>query len=260
MAREWKPRDFDSLYERFICSEEYGFGGRAYYRRYRARFKEAMKKAAELLPDHPVNILDIGGGQMALLAHKLWGDRVMAADLDAPHMAYIRAQGVETVAWNLCDETIPELARFDFVFFLEVIEHLPMAGYIIFDRIKQVMKPGGILLCTTPNLYRIRNLVYMALGKKIFDNFQLPTDSALSHVIEYSQEHLEWQLRKAGFANIAVELTRMHHWPTNPLHRPLAAIGYPLHLVPHWRDTLVAVGRAPVASELAGSKRLNDSV
>jgi hypothetical protein len=39
----------------------------------------------------------------------------------------------------------------------------------------------------------------------------------------------------------------MHHWPTNPLFRPLAAVGYPLHLVPHWRDYLVGTAYAPAS-------------
>jgi hypothetical protein len=37
MARSWKPPEFDSLYERFTCHEEFQFGGRAYYLRYRSR-------------------------------------------------------------------------------------------------------------------------------------------------------------------------------------------------------------------------------
>jgi len=27
MARPWKPHDFDSLYERFVCQDEMQFGG-----------------------------------------------------------------------------------------------------------------------------------------------------------------------------------------------------------------------------------------
>jgi hypothetical protein len=34
--------------------------------------------------------------------------------------------------------------------------------------------------------------------------------------------------------------------PTNPLHRPLALLGYPLHMVPRWHDYLIATAYAPV--------------
>lgn len=102
------------------------------------------------------------------------------------------------------------------------------------------------MICTTPNLYRLRNVVYIALGRRIFDHFQYPdAEVSLSHVLEYSREHLDWQLKKAGFARSRVEYSQMHHLPTNPLFRPLALLGYPLHVVPRWRDNLVATACAP---------------
>jgi hypothetical protein len=86
----------------------------------------------------------------------------------------------------------------------------------------------------------------MALGRPIFDYFQYPdADVALGHVLEYSQDHLDWQMKKAGFTRCRVEYSQMYHSPTNPLHRPLAGLGYPLHLIPHWRDNLVATAYAP---------------
>jgi 2-polyprenyl-3-methyl-5-hydroxy-6-metoxy-1,4-benzoquinol methylase len=154
--------------------------------------------------------------------------------------------GVETIHWNLCKADPSFAEKFDFVFFSEVIEHLPIPGYIVLERLRKILRPGAILICTTPNLYRLRNLVFMALGRPIFDNFQYPDeDVALSHVLEYSRDHLDWQFEKAGFARYRVEYSQMHHSPTNPLHRPLAWLGYPLHIVPHWRDNLVATAYAP---------------
>jgi SAM-dependent methyltransferase len=261
MARAWKPGDFDSLYERYICHEDFHFGGSAYYRRYRSRYKECIHRFAMLAPPHPVDVLDVGGGSLALMCLKLWGDRATVADLPGMHMSYMASQGVEAVPWNLLKGEAPFTSQFDFVFFSEVIEHLPVPGYIALERLRKVLRSGGVIICTTPNLYRLRNVVYMALGRKIFDYFQYPDqDVALSHVLEYSRDHLEWQFKKAGFAKCRVEYSQMHHSPTKLIHRPLAWIGYPLHFVPRWRDNLIAVGQAPAASELAGSERLNDSV
>jgi 2-polyprenyl-3-methyl-5-hydroxy-6-metoxy-1,4-benzoquinol methylase len=246
MARLWNPHEFDSVYERFICQEGFQFGGRDYYLRYRSRFKEPMRRFAAIAPPPPIRVLDIGGGQLALLAKELWGDHAVAADLPGPHLDYIHSHGVETGHWNLCTSEPPFSSVFDFVFLLEVIEHLPIPGYIVLERIRKTLRPGGTLLCTTPNLYRLRNLVYMATGRRIFDNFRYPDDdTALEHVLEYSRDHLDWQLRKAGFTECRVEYCQMHHVPTNPIHRPLALLGYPLHLVPRWRDNLLATAYAP---------------
>ena len=86
MARPWKPRDFDSLYERFICQDEMQFGGRAFYLRYRSRYKECIQRFAALAPPHPVDVLDVGGGQLALMCDKLWNDHGVVADLPGPHL------------------------------------------------------------------------------------------------------------------------------------------------------------------------------
>jgi SAM-dependent methyltransferase len=246
MARAWKPRDFDSLYERLICKDEIQFGDRAYYLRYRSRYKECIKRFAALAPPSPIDVLDVGGGQLALMAAKLWNDRGVVSDLPGPHLTYMAENGVETIQWNLCNSEPPWTAKFDFVFFSEVIEHLPMPGYIILERLRKVLRPGGVIICTTPNLYRLRNVVYMALGVPIFDYFRYPdNDSSLGHVIEYSRDHLDWQFKKSGFTRSRVEYSQMHHSPTNPLFRPIALLGYPLHIVPQWRDNLVATAYAP---------------
>jgi 2-polyprenyl-3-methyl-5-hydroxy-6-metoxy-1,4-benzoquinol methylase len=250
MARPWKPHDFDSSYRRYICQDEMQFGGRAYYLRYRSRYKECIRRLAALAPSNPVDVLDVGGGQLAVLCAKLWTDRAAAADLPGPHLSYMAKQGVETFHWNLCKSEAPISRKFDFIFFSEVIEHLPIPGYIVLERLRKVLRPGGVIICTTPNLYRLRNVVFMALGKPIFDYFRYPDeDTALLHVLEYSRDHLDWQFRKAGFTDYRVEHSYMHHLPTNPLYRPFALLGYPLHLVPRWRDYLVATAYAPADGE-----------
>ena len=246
MARKWKPDQFNSLYDRYVCRDEMQFGGRDFYVRYRSRYKACVRRFAELAPDHPVDVLDVGGGQLALMCSKLWGDRGVAIDLPGPHLTYMADQGLGTLLWNICKTELPTADRFDFIFFSEVIEHLPMPGYVVLKRLRIALKPGGVLICTTPNLYRLRNVVYMAVGHQIFDNFQYSEeDVALGHVLEYSRDHLDWQFKKAGFTRYRVEYLQVHHMPTNPLHRPLALLGYPLHLIPRWRDYLVATAHAP---------------
>jgi SAM-dependent methyltransferase len=246
MARPWESRHFDEVYERFICEEKFNCGGRAYFVRYRSRYKECIKQFAALAPPHPVNVLDIGGGSLALLAAKLWNDHCVTADLPGPHFDYIASHGVETVHWNVCNSDPPFEGKFDFVFFSEVIEHLPIPGHLVLRRLAKALKPGGVLICTTPNLYRLRNVVYMMLGRRIFVHFQYPNNEiGLGHVLEYDREHLDWQFKQAGFTQYRVEYRQFHHMPTNPLYRPFAMLGYPLHLFPRWRDNLVATAYAP---------------
>lgn len=158
------------------------------------------------------------------------------------------SHGVQKNHWNLCKAHPPAIfvGRFDFVFFSEMIEHLPIPRYIALEQLRKVLKPAGIIICTTPNLHRLRNVLFMALGREVFDQFQYADeDVSLGYVIEYSRDHLDWQMKNAGFAKSRVEYSQMNHLPTNPLLRPLAWLGYPLHVVPAWRDNLEAIGYAP---------------
>ncbi len=196
-----------------------------------------------------MDVLDIGGGQLALLCKKLWNDRACVADLRPPRFAYLESQGVETVQWNLCKTGQPLVARFDIIFFSEVIEHLPLPGHIVLEKLRRALKPNGIVICSTPNFYRLRNLFYFALGFRIHDYFRMPEDKAdkgyLGHVIEYSRDHLQWQFEKAGFKDCRIEHCQMHHSPINTVFRIMSWIGYPLFLVPRFRDNLLAIARAP---------------
>jgi len=244
MARAWDPKKFDAVYSEVVCNH---FGLSAppdYCSRYRSRYKTLMKRFCDLASPSPMDVLDIGGGQLALLCKKLWNDRACVADLLPPLFAYLETQGVETVQWNLCKPLQPLVARFDIIFFSEVIEHLPLPGHIALEKLRRALKPNGIVICSTPNFYRLRNLVYLALGLRIHDYFHMPEDRGLGHVIEYSRDHLQWQFKKAGFKDCRVEYCQMHHCPTNPVFRLISWIGYPLFLIPRFRDNLLAIAYA----------------
>jgi SAM-dependent methyltransferase len=246
VGRRCSKAEFNDLYERFICQDVIQPNARAYYMRYRSRYKLCIERLAAIAPPGPIDVLDIGIGQLALLCKKLWNDRAVVADLPGPHMPYMESHGVEAVHWNLCKSEPPFTGRFDAVFFSEVIEHLPIPGHIVLERLRKTLRPGGVIICTTPNLYRPRNVICMAAGVRIFDYFRIPEDDqGISHVLEYSRDHLQWQFEKAGFARCRVDYCQMHHLPTNPLLRPLALLGYPLRIIPRWRDNLIAIAYAP---------------
>ena len=247
MARQWSPDAFESAYRKeFVSHQGYPFGTPDYYSRYESRYRILLERFSALAPQVPVDVLDFGGGQLALLCQLLWKDRAAVADLPGqPQLEYMSRRGVVPVPWNLCADEQPCTRRFDYVFFSEVIEHLPIPGHVALERIRHVLKPGGTLICSTPNLYRMRNVIHLAFGLPIFDNIQTPGADSLGHVIEYSRDGLRWQLDRAGFDPCTVELRQFHHNPINPLARLLSWLGYPLFVVPRWRDNLIAIARSP---------------
>jgi SAM-dependent methyltransferase len=243
MVRPFDLRGFRAAYDEWIVRGQFNEEP-SYYPRYRSRYEGLMKRYAELVCPEPVDVLDIGGGQYALLALKLWGDRSAVADVVDTQLGYVRDCGVATHVWNLAKEDAPFEQRFDVVIFSEVIEHLPIPGYIALDRLRRVLKPGGLVICTTPNFYRLRNVVYTAIGKRIYDHFKLPEEGPLGHVIEYDQDRLSWAMQRAGFRNIQVECRQFPHQPNDPVFRVLSWVGSPLFLVPRFRDTMIGVATA----------------
>jgi SAM-dependent methyltransferase len=216
-----------------------------YYPRYRTRYEGMMRRFARRAPDRPVDVLDIGGGQLAFLAVAIWGDRGCVADIDNTHFASLRARGIDAFQWNVALEDPPGDRRFDAIFISEVIAHLPIPGHIVLRRLRMLLRPGGVLLCSTPNLYRLRNVVYLLSGRRLFDHFDVPAVRSYGQVVGYSAEHLAWQFQRAGFVDCTVDLEHFAHAPNAPLDRMLYTLGAPLRRIPRYRDNLLAEGTAP---------------
>ena len=101
-------------------------------------------------------------------------------------------------------------------FFLEVIEHLPVPGHIPLASLHSILRPKGLLLCSTPNLYRLRNIAYLMPGQQLFI-ISVSRRTGCGHVLEYSSEYLAWQFQRvvwqfqrAGFRNFNVQLCLAH--------------------------------------------------
>jgi SAM-dependent methyltransferase len=216
-----------------------------YYPRYRTRYEAVLRRYAELVPSHPIDVLEIGGGQLAALATRLWGDRGAVGDLGDTCFPTLKENGVETFHYNLARDEPPPGKVFDAVLFSEVIEHLPVPGHVALHRLLKMLRPGGLIVCSTPNLYRLRNVVYLAAGRPIFDHFDTPGDRGSGHVLEYSAEHLRWQFERSGFLDVEVELREFAHRPHRRLDRLLSVAGKPLLCVARFRDNLMATGVAP---------------
>lgn len=69
------------------------------------------------------------------------------------------------------EEDVPYHERFDVILFCEVIEHLtrdPMGALL---RMKEMLKPQGHLILTTPNVNRLENVAKMLAGANIYDPY-----------------------------------------------------------------------------------------
>ena len=235
---------FDQAYDTFVRPggfHELDF----YYRISRERYFLTLGYLAGLDLPEPAKVLDVGGGQFAILASKLFGDEATVGDIGDDFRAPADIAGVPFTVCNLLEDDPPSFkGAFDLIVLAEVVEHLPVPPYLVLRKIRTWLRPGAALLITTPNLFRPRNIVRMLLGRDPFDTFMLPRDGvSLGHQTEYSARHLGWHIREAGFI-----LERMEHdqlgqtgfsWKARAARKLLA----PLQLRRSWREELVAVAR-----------------
>ena len=87
---------------------------------------------------------------------------------------------------------------FDVVLFCEILEHLLQDPVHALAEIRRVLKPGGTLIVTTPNVARLENVRKMIAGENIYDPYSGYGPYG-RHNREYTQQDLFSLLTANGF-------------------------------------------------------------
>jgi len=122
---------------------------------------------------------------------------------------------------------------FDVVLLCEVLEHFIADPLQALCHIKQVLKPGGHLILTTPNVNRLENVGRMIAGDNIYDPYSGYGPHG-RHNREYTWDELHRLLEHAGFS-IDVIFTSDVHLNQTHLYLDQPAI---LDLIRRRRKTL----------------------
>lgn len=140
---------------------------------------------------------------------------------------FIDQYEIKRVKCDIENEQLPfEDNTFDLIIFNEVFEHMRIDPISTLRGMNRVLKSGGILMLSTPNLYSVQNLVRIMLGRGFdnpFDEFnKLHVIGHMGHVREYSVKQVRLFLENTGFKPFKVVMKS---------YNPLKGMWTPFNLV-----------------------------
>jgi SAM-dependent methyltransferase len=134
-------------------------------------------------------VLDLGCRSGALTRHFLDGNEVVGLDVDRDALAKAAELGIEPVEANV-EEPLPfPDASFDAVVAGELFEHLRFPDELVAE-IRRILRPGGVLVGSVPNAYRVQSRLLFLRGKSPEDD---PT-----HLRMFSPDAMRQLLRDFG--------------------------------------------------------------
>ncbi len=157
--------------------------------------------------DSATRVLEIGCGAAAVSLARM-GASVVAWDKRTVMSEVCDELDIELRAVDLTNasSTWPQPCQspdtlFDLVIFAEVIEHIPRPPHeLLFDLGRQ-LKPGGLMVITTPNLYRLTNKLRFLRGRPIFAEFYADA-LEMGHFREYSLPELNQAVNRTNLTTV----------------------------------------------------------
>jgi len=133
-------------------------------------------KTLAQLPDSTGSLLDVGSfpGHLSLLAANMgWSvtgiSRIDGTFIGSSFANRMQESGIRIINVNVERDPFPlQDDLFDVVFFNETVEHLPYNPFHALDQIWRVLKPGGTLIFSVPNLASFDHRWALLKGRTIY--------------------------------------------------------------------------------------------
>jgi SAM-dependent methyltransferase len=162
-------------------------------------------------------VLEIGGFPFCFsLCLQRLGTDLFTVDL-APWRAkeIIERHSLRVIQHDIEWYPLPFAAdSFEMVTLCATFEHLRIDPLFTLEEIGRVLRPDGVLYLTTPNLYRLGNILSFVLGRGLaFDPIheygKLRTVGHMGHVREYTSLEMRRFLHAAGFTSVHLDTRAM---------------------------------------------------
>jgi SAM-dependent methyltransferase len=147
-------------------------------------------------------ILDLGCRTGALTRAYLDGNEVMGVDVDGDALADAANLGIEPLLADAGEPLPIANERFDAVVAGELLEHVPVPEWTVAEA-HRVLRPGGLLVGSVPNAYRLKNRLRFMLGG--------PPDADPTHLHQFSPAAVRRLLAGLAAPEIRLVAGRLVH-------------------------------------------------
>jgi len=192
-----------------------------YYLQARRRYRDTFSLAYPYLRQGGKSVLDMGGWEMAVMSAPL-ARSVQSITISAPAQALEERFGIRAAVRNLMsDDFSLDGAPFDMIFFLEILEHLPPPTDLVMRRLHGLLRPGGLLVMSVPNLaFWQKRLKFFFLGRsplKMSD--QRDPFGGYHHIRTYTYRECATLLGRYGFRILRSRSGNYQRgWHNRPFH------------------------------------------
>lgn len=172
---------------------------------------DAVLQRLKILIKKDSKILDLGAGKghLARRVNDYLSENklsktanIVAADISAQ---IFKANEIKFIELDFNEAISLEPETFDIIYSVEVIEHL-QNPYSFIEKCFDLLKPGGTLILTTPNILNIESRARQMLTgfPAIFEPPSIKPENAgriCGHIMPLSVAYYDYGLRKSGFTN-----------------------------------------------------------
>jgi len=157
-------------------------------------------------PNTEYKVLDVGT-TLGILPLTLQSMGIGACACDHPRFGiygdWIEKEGVPYTSFDLTGGELPyATASFDVVTFKQVIEHLPFSAKPTLRSFYRILRPGGLLLLSTPNIVRLSSVFRLLWRKSVHSPLEHFFESEFpftGHFREYTMEEIKRMVVWSGF-------------------------------------------------------------
>jgi SAM-dependent methyltransferase len=171
--------------------------------------------------------ISTGLGFVAIVLRQL-GLKIVATEHD-PGMSLLAHSGGEVLAFSIGISPPPIAAgSLDFLVFAEVLEHLNRSPVPVIAELASLLRDGGRLILTTPNVARLQHIELLAAGENFLEPFDegfpadRPATDFIEHVREYSVREVVEAVEATGLAVDEVVMTGWGDRGYSPVSNPYA--------------------------------------